>query len=164
MHVSTSQSSGSNSLLAAVDARTNLAGTNKMELLLFSLGSEEIYGINVFKVKEIIRKVEITQSPYAPEYVMGMASLRGQLVPVIDLVAYCGNTLTNKAPVMIVTEFSQSSQAFLVEAVETIVRIDWSDIHQPPHMLSGNGKSKLTGVTKLPDGRLASLCHESWES
>lgn len=152
-----SMSSGGNSLLASVDARTNLAGTNKMELLLFRLGSEETYGINVFKVKEIIRQVEITQSPYTPEHVLGMASLRGKLVPVIDLVGFCGNTLTNKAPVLIVTEFSNNTQAFLVEAVETIVRIDWGDIHQPPHMLSVNGKSKLTGVTKLADGRLASI-------
>ncbi len=142
-------------LLAAVDERTNLAGNNKMELLLFTLGSPQIFGINVFKVKEIIRKVEVTQAPYAPQYVMGMASLRGELVPVIDLIDFCGNPQPDKPPIMIVTEFSRSTQAFLVESVETIVRVDWGDILQPPHMLEG--RSKLTGVTKLADGRLASI-------
>lgn len=142
-------------LLAAVDERTNLAGTNKMELLLFKVGSPETYGINVFKVKEVIRKVDITQAPESPAYVVGMASLRGVLVPVVDLIAACGNPAPATPPVMIVTEFSGALQAFLVEAVETIIRVDWSDIHQPPAMLSH--KSKLTGVTKLADGRLASI-------
>lgn len=142
-------------LLATVDERTNLAGTNKMELLLFKVGSPETYGINVFKVKEVIRKVDITQAPESPPYVVGMASLRGVLVPVVDLIAACGNPPPASSPIMIVTEFSGALQAFLVEAVETIIRVDWSDIHQPPSMLSH--KSKLTGVTKLADGRLASI-------
>ena len=142
-------------LFAAVAERANLAGTNKMELLLFKVGSPEIYGINVFKVKEVIRKVEISQSPSAPALVAGMASLRGNLIAVIDLIAACGNPPPAAPPIMIVTEFSESMQAFLVESVETIVRIDWSEIHQPPAMLSS--KSKLTGVTRLADGRLAGI-------
>lgn len=142
-------------MLAGVDARTNLAGTNRMELLLFKVGSAETYGINVFKVKEVMRQVPITCPPGAHEFIAGMASLRGQLVPVIDLIGLCGNPAPATPPVMIVTEFSHTTQAFLVESVETIVRIDWSDVHQPPAMLSGN--SKLTGVTRLADGRLAAI-------
>ena len=150
-----SASKGGQNLLAAVDARTNLAGTNKMELLLFKVGSPETYGINVFKVKEVIRLVDITQAPSQPSFVVGMASLRGELVPVIDLIAACGNPPPAQPPIMIITEFSQSRQAFLVESVETIIRIDWSDVHQPPDMLSSS--AKLTGVTQLADGRLASI-------
>jgi two-component system chemotaxis response regulator CheV len=142
-------------VLAGIDARTNLAGTNRMELLLFKVGSPETYGINVFKVKEVMRQVEITHPPGTHEFVAGMASLRGKLVPVIDLIGLCGNAAPATPPVMIVTEFSHTTQAFLVESVETIVRIDWSDVHQPPAMLSGN--SKLTGVTRLADGRLAAI-------
>jgi len=141
--------------LTAVDARTRLAGTNMMELLLFKIGAPEPYGINVFKVKEIIRRVEITQAPSQPEHVVGMASIRGQLVPVIDLVSLCGNRLEEHSPIMIITEFSNSTQAFLVESVDTIIRIGWSDVHQPPAMLSG--QSKLTGVTRLADGTLVSI-------
>jgi two-component system chemotaxis response regulator CheV len=148
-------SSNGQNLLAAIDARANLAGTNKMELLLFKVGSAETYGINVFKVKEVMLTVDITQAPSMPEFVAGMASLRGKLVPVIDLIAACGNPPSAKPPIMVVTEFSESTQAFLVESVETIIRIDWSDIHQPPAMISGS--AKLTGVTRLSDGRLAGI-------
>lgn len=155
MQMPTPTSSDGQTLFAAVAERTNLAGTNKMELLLFKVGSPETYGINVFKVKEVIRKVEITQAPSAPAFVAGMASLRGNLVSVIDLIAACGNPAPDKPPIMIVTEFSGTTQAFLVESVETIVRIDWGDIHQPPAMLSG--QSKITGVTRLADGRLAAI-------
>lgn len=150
-----SASPAKQNLLAAVDARTNLAGTNKMELLLFRVGAPEIYGINVFKVKEVIPKVAITQAPSQPEFVVGMASIRGQLIPVIDLIALCGNPPPANPPIMIITEFSHSTQAFLVESVDTIIRIDWGDVHQPPQMISAN--SKLTGVTRLADGRLASI-------
>jgi two-component system chemotaxis response regulator CheV len=143
------------SLFTTVAERANLAGTNKMELLLFKVGSPECYGINVFKVKEVIRRVDVTQSPSQPEFVAGMASLRGQLLSVIDLIAACGNPPPPTPPIMIVTEFSGATQAFLVESVETIVRIDWKDIHQPPMMLAG--QSKLTGVTKLADGRLVGI-------
>lgn len=142
-------------MLAGIDARTNLAGTNRMELLLFKLGSPATYGINVFKVREVMRQVDITRSPDLHEHIAGMASLRGQLLPVIDLIGLCGNPAPETPPIMIVTEFSHTAQAFLVESVETIIRINWSDVHQPPTMLS-NG-SKLTGVTELDDGRLVSI-------
>lgn len=148
-------SSTSQTLFAAVAERTNLAGTNKMELLLFKVGSTEIYGINVFKVKEVIRQMDITQAPSMPAFVVGMTSLRGKLISVIDLIAACGNPAPATPPIMIVTEFSESTQAFLVESVERIVRVDWGDIHQPPRMFAGG--SKLTGVTRLGDGRLAAI-------
>ena len=74
--------------MASIDARTNLAGTNLMELLLFKVGSPETYGINVFKVKEVIRLVDITEAPSTPRFVKGMVSLRGELVSVIDLIEF----------------------------------------------------------------------------
>lgn len=149
-------SAGNRNLLDAIDARTGLAGTNKMELLLFKVGSPETYGINVFKVKEVIRNtVVIAQAPSQPAFVVGMTSIRGQLVPVVDLIGLCGNALPDAPGIMIVTEFSHSTQAFLVESVDTIVRVDWSEVHQPPAMLSAT--SKLIGVTRLKDGRLASI-------
>lgn len=154
-HTSAGGRALSQSLLAGIDARTNLAGTNRMELLLFKVGSNTTFGINVFKVREVMRQVVITHTPDTPEHIAGMASLRGQLVPVIDLIGLCGNPRPATPPVVIVTEFSHTTQAFLVESVETIIRINWSDVHQPPSMLSNS--SKLTGVTQLPDGRLASI-------
>lgn len=156
MQMPTSGSAADRKVLDTVDARTALAGSNKMELLLFKVGSPETYGINVFKVKEVIRNtVLIAQAPSQPEFVVGMTSIRGQLVPVVDLIRLCGNSLADAPAIMIVTEFSHSTQAFLVESVDTIVRVDWSEVHQPPAMLSAT--SKVIGVTQLADGRLTSI-------
>ncbi len=150
------EANGRGDLLASVDARTNLAGTNKMELLLFKVNSPETYGINVFKVKEVIPVVPVTAAPEMPKFVMGMASLRGQLVPVVNLIEFCGYPQPTKPPIILITEFSRTTQAFLVESVEVIVRISWDDIEEPPiHMQKG--QSKLTGVTRLADGRLVSI-------
>ena len=83
-------------LLKNIDARTKLAGTNKLEILLFFLGVDqrtgrrETYGINVFKVREVMRTPQITAAPEMPPSVEGMVSLRGALVPVIDLAKYTG--------------------------------------------------------------------------
>ena len=77
-------------LLKSIDARTKLAGTNKLEILLFSLGTNSItgrretFGINVFKVREVMRTPPITSAPEMPASVEGMVSLRGVLVPVVD--------------------------------------------------------------------------------
>jgi len=79
-------------LLKNIDARTKLAGTNKLEILLFTLGTDsrtgrrETFGVNVFKVREVMRVPAITHAPDMPSSVEGMVSLRGVLVPVVDLV------------------------------------------------------------------------------
>ena len=74
-----------NKLLDAVDGRTKLAGSNKMELLLFSLGTHETFGINVFKVREVSPTPPITMTPNMPTGVEGVISLRGSIIPVISL-------------------------------------------------------------------------------
>ena len=78
------------SVLDSVDARTRLAGSNMMELLLFSLGTEEVFGINVFKVREITRTPAIARAPNLPPSVAGLVSLRGSIIPVISLSAIVG--------------------------------------------------------------------------
>ena len=72
-------------LLESVDARTRLAGSNKMEILLFSLGTRETFGINVFKVREVGRTPHITRTPNMPKGVEGLISLRGNVIPVLSL-------------------------------------------------------------------------------
>ena len=119
-------------LLKNIDARTKLAGTNKLEILLFSLGQDgtsgrrECFGINVFKVREVMRSPPITRAPDMQNAVEGMVSLRGALVPVVDLSKYAGIHTDGPPEVMIVTEYNGHTQAFLVEAVDTILRLDWS--------------------------------------
>jgi two-component system chemotaxis response regulator CheV len=111
------------SLLASVDARTKLAGSNKMEILLFSLGTRETFGINVFKVREVSQTPAITKTPNMPFGVQGVLSLRGNIIPVISLARFVGSEQNNrKFDTMIVTEFNKSTQAFLVDSVDRIIR------------------------------------------
>jgi two-component system, chemotaxis family, chemotaxis protein CheV len=150
-------------LLNSVDGRTRLAGTNKLEILLFTLGADsasgrsETYGINVFKVREVMRAPTITRAPDMPPAVEGMVSLRGTLVPVIDLATYVGVSAQGSGKVMIVTEYNGRTQGFLAEAVDTILRIDWSAMKVPPEMLTFKTGGLVTAVTELADGRLVMM-------
>lgn len=150
-------------LLKNIDARTKLAGTNKLEILLFSLGANsrtgrrETFGINVFKVREVMRTPPITAAPEMPASVEGMVSLRGALVPVVDLARYAGVDTETPRSIMIVTEYAGHTQGFLVEAVDTILRLDWSQMKVPPEMLLAEMGGLVTAVTELPDGRLVMM-------
>jgi len=150
-------------LLKRIDARTKLAGSNKLEMLLFSLGTdertnrEETFGINVFKVREVMRIPQITHAPDMPPSVEGMVSLRGVLVPVVDLVKYVGVQNPTPPQIMIVTEYNGHTQGFLVESVDTILRIDWSAMKVPPDMLTAQMGGLITAVTELKDGRIVMM-------
>jgi two-component system chemotaxis response regulator CheV len=150
-------------LLKNIDARTRLAGTNKLEILLFTLGMDgrtgrvETYGINVFKVREVMRTPPITSAPDMPPAVKGMVSLRGVLVPVVDLAEYAGIQPDSPRDIMIVTEYNGHTQGFLVEAVDTILRLDWAQMRVPPDMLTSNMGGLVTAITELPDGRLVMM-------
>ncbi|MBK1680011.1 chemotaxis protein [Rhodocyclus tenuis] len=150
-------------LLKSIDARTKLAGTNKLEILLFSLGVDartgrrETFGINVFKVREVMRTPTITAAPEMPNAVEGMVSLRGVLVPVVDLARYARVQTDTPREIMIVTEYAGHTQGFLVEGVDTILRLDWSQMKVPPEMLIAEMGGLVTAVTELPDGRLVMM-------
>lgn len=150
-------------LLKNIDARTKLAGTNKLEILLFSLGTDsrtgrrETFGINVFKVREVMRTPPITSAPEMPPSVEGMVSLRGVLVPVVDLAQYARVETDASRSIMIVTEYAGHTQGFLVEAVDTILRLDWSQMRVPPAMLLAEMGGLVTAVTELSDGRLVMM-------
>ncbi|MCK9202363.1 MAG: chemotaxis protein [Gallionella sp.] len=150
-------------LLRNIDARSKLAGTNKLEILMFTLGRDqrtgrqEIFGINVFKVREVMRIPAITRAPEMPEAVEGMVSLRGALVPVIDLAKYVGVETDTRPNIMIVTEYNGHIQGFLVESVDTILRLDWSAMRVPPEMLNAQMGGLITAVTELPDKRLVMM-------
>jgi len=149
--------------LKSIDARARLAGTNKLEILMFTLGTErnggrrETYGINVFKVREVIRAPALTRTPEMPSAIEGMASLRGMLVPVMNLVRYVGVDTDATPQIMILAEYNGQTLGFLVEAVETILRLDWSAMRAPPSMMTGTANGLVTAVTELPDGRLVMM-------
>lgn len=145
-------------LIDSVDGHTKLAGSNKMEVLLFSLGGHEIFGINVFKVREVTQTPSITKTPNVPRGVQGFISLRGNIIPVIALSSFIGlnsnGVCSNET--LIVTEFSKHTQGFLVHNVDRIIRVDWEKIKPPQNMLGGN-EGMVTAITELPDGRLVSI-------
>ena len=150
-------------LMKDIDARTRLAGTNKLEILLFSLGTDprtgrsETFGINVFKVREVMRTPAITAAPDMSGAVKGMVSLRGALVPVVDLSDYIGMPHDAEREIMIVTEYNGHTQGFLVESVDTILRLDWAQMRVPPEMLTTTLGGLVTAVTELADNRLVML-------
>ncbi|NWK80411.1 MULTISPECIES: chemotaxis protein, partial [Aquitalea] len=148
------------SLLASVDARTKLAGSNKMEILLFSLGTRETFGINVFKVREVSQTPAITKTPNMPFGVQGVLSLRGNIIPVISLARFVGSEQSGrKFDTMIVTEFNKSTQAFLVDSVDRIIRVDWDRVRAPENMMnsSATNSNLITAITELEDGKLVSI-------
>jgi two-component system chemotaxis response regulator CheV len=149
---------GSGSLFDNVDARTSLAGSNKMEILLFSLGTQEVFGINVFKVKEVCRTMPITKTPNMPMGVDGIVSLRGHIMPVLALAKFMGlqGQASGSQNTMMVAEYSRHILGFLVHDVDRIIRVDWEKVRPAEGMLSGS-RDMITAITELPDGKLVSL-------
>jgi len=147
-----------NTLLQTVDARTRLAGSNQMEILLFSLGTCETFGINVFKVREVGRTPHITKTPNMPHGVEGLVSLRGNVIPVLSLAAFLqlDRPLAERGGAMMVAEFSQRTIGFLVHEVDRIIRVDWERVKAPETVLAAN-HGLITAVIELEYGRLVSI-------
>lgn len=140
-------------MMQEVDERSKLAGTNKFELLIFRLGEDlnsstkEIFGINVFKVREALILPSITPMPGSPKHVLGVANIRGQIIPVIDLpsVVGCKPSARN---ILLVTEYERSVQGFAVEEVEEIVRLEWSRVVSAEKSAAG---ALVTSLARLDD-------------
>lgn len=146
-------------LLESVDARTRLAGSNKMEILLFSLGTREIFGINVFKVREVGRTPHITKTPNMPQGVEGLISLRGNVIPVLSLASFFhleGNIPAGLGQTMMVAEYSKRTLGFLVHEVDRIIRVDWERVKAPESVLAAN-QGLITAVIELEGGQLVSI-------
>ncbi len=147
-------------VLQQVDERTKLAGTNKLEVLLFSLGvdersgRDEVFGINVFKVREVMQVPDITHAPDMPPGVEGMISLRGSMIPVLNLAHFCNVQIKEKPKVLMVTEYNRTIQGFLVQAVDHILRLEWGQLKSPPSLMSHQLGGLITAVCEIPDGRI----------
>jgi two-component system chemotaxis response regulator CheV len=148
----------SKNLLDSVDARTRLAGSNKMEILLFSLGTREIFGINVFKVREVGRTPHITKTPNMPRGVEGLISLRGNVIPVLSLAPFLqlDGAPAGLGKTMMVAEYSKRTLGFLVHEVDRIIRVDWERVKAPESVLSSN-QGLITAVIELENGGLVSI-------
>lgn len=138
-------------VLDSVDQRTQLVGENRLELLLFTLNSVQLFALNVFKIKEVLTLPDLTLIPGRNNVVCGVIHIRGATMPVIDLSGAIGLkpiTPTDTSTV-IITEYNRSVQAFLVGNVDRIINLNWADMMPPP---SGAGRSHyLTAVTRVDE-------------
>jgi len=138
-----------------VDERTSLTGNNKFELFLFRLGTSqnstqrELFGINVFKVREIMEMPEVTAVAGSHPHILGVVNIRGQIVPVIDLPTACGCT-ASKLRILMVTEFARTTQAFAVEEVDEIVRLEWNQVLSAESSVGGG---LITSIARI-DGNV----------
>ena len=137
--------------LDGVDQRTRLVGRNRMELLLFRLGTKQRYGINVFKVREVIKCPRLTRVPHAHAHVCGIANMRGVTVAVVDLSAAIGgpHVPDPSEAFVILAEFNRSVQGFLVSGVDRIVNLNWEEMVPPPR--AAGAQSFVTAVTNVDD-------------
>lgn len=143
-------------VMDSVDQRTQLVGQNRLELLLFRLSGQQVYGINVFKVREVLPCPPLNALPGRSHLVRGVAHIRGGTLSIMDM-----NQAIGRGPLkedgnsfVIITEYNRTAQGFLVRGVDRIVNMNWSEIHPPP---KGTGKDNyLTAVTEV-DGKLVEI-------
>ena len=139
------------SMMDGVDQRTQLVGHNRLELLLFKLDSNQLYGINVFKVKEATPCPNLTKLPHSHPVIAGAAHVRGQPISIFDLSRGIGGRPVDdiKEAFVIITEYNRSVQGFLVSEIVRIVNTSWEEILPPP---SASGQNNyMTAITKLDD-------------
>lgn len=137
----------SRELLDRIDQRIRLAGHNRLALLLFRLGTRQLFGVNVFKVQEVLTRPPLFRLPQLPRAFASAADVRGRTVPVLDLARAIGQEHDQGEPnYLVVTEFNRSVQGFLVSGVDRIVNIAVEDIQPPPDI--GGECQYLTGMTR----------------
>ena len=123
-------------ILDSVNLRTQMVGQNRLELLLFGLESDQQYGINVFKVREVLQCPHLTEVPRQTSAIKGMAHIRGETIPVLDLSEAVGRSCVPKEErqqcFLIVAEYNRRTLAFLVRKVDRILNTQWDQIMAPP--------------------------------
>jgi two-component system chemotaxis response regulator CheV len=146
----------SNALLDSVESHTRLAGHNRVAMLLFRLGDVQLFGINVFKVREVLRKPPMEKLPGMHELLAGSFDYRGKTIPVIDLAVALGypSLAAVDSAHLVVTEFSRSVQGFLVADFQRIVHCTGESLEAPSSTLGFGGR--VNAVTRI-DGHLMAV-------
>ena len=136
------------------------SGTNELEIVEFEVANNK-FGINVIKVKEIIQPMNVTFIPHVHEHVEGIIQLRGEVLPVVDMLKVLGipNAQRNPQQKYIVAEFNKQRVVFHVDNVTQIHRISWDQIEKPSDMYQG-GMSQVIGVIKHKDEMILLLDFE----
>jgi two-component system, chemotaxis family, chemotaxis protein CheV len=137
------------SVMDGVNRMTQLVGRNRLELLMFRLGGRQRFGINVFKVREVLKRPPLTHVPQAHPVVRGIANMRGNTIPILDLARAVGRPALdlNDELFVIVTEYNRRVQGFLVSGVDRIVNLNWEQIKPPPKGIGND--NYLTAVTSV---------------
>lgn len=138
-------------MIDGIDQRTQLVGQNRLEMLLFRLGTKQKFGINVFKVREAIPCPKLTKIPHSHPVVRGAAHIRGETISIFDLAMGIGGRPVEdlSKSFVIITEYNRSVQGFLVSNIERIVNTTWADILPPPNATGRN--TYMTAITQIDD-------------
>ncbi len=128
------------------------------QLVTFSIGDEE-FGVNILQVQEIIRTMEITNVPRAPEFVEGVINLRGKVIPIVDMRRRFGlrSKEHDKYTRIIVIEIDMIIVGFVVDSVSEVLRIPANSVQPPPPVVAGMDSDYIDGVGKLEDRLLILL-------
>jgi len=127
-------------------------GSQLLQLVSFMIGKEE-YGVDILLVQEIIRMLQVTKVPNAPDFVDGVINLRGRIIPVIDLRCKLGieRKEHDKNTRIVVVEVSGKTVGFIVDAVTEVLRIPESITEAPPEIVTGINSEFIKAVGKLED-------------
>lgn len=127
-----------------------------MELLLFRVDDSQVFGINVFKVQEVIPYRPLTRMPGAHPLILGIAHLRGHTMPIMDLASAIGKPPTKdiERTNIIITEYNRSVHGFLVSSVERIVNTMWDRVLSPP---AGSGRNSYVTAVTIIDGQMVEI-------
>ena len=124
------------------------SGTNEIEIMEFTIDNN-LYGINVAKVREIIMPTKVKPMPHAHPAVEGIIKPRDIVITVVDLPTYLGaESQKGEKDLFIITNFNKMYIAFRVHTVVGINRISWTDIHKPDKTVSGGSEGVATGIAQ----------------
>jgi purine-binding chemotaxis protein CheW len=129
-----------------------------LQLVTFKIGREE-FGIDIQKVQEINRMIEITKIPNTPEHVEGVVNLRGKIIPIISLRTKLGfeEAEKNKSTRIMVVEVNSHILGFIVDSVSEVLRIHDAKIEPTPSITGGADAEYIQGVINLNDRLLILL-------
>ena len=133
------------------------SGTNELEIMEFKIG-DRCFAINIAKIVEIMKYVEIMPITNSNPYVEGIFKPRNEIITVIDLASYLGLSKKNdvERDILIITYFNKITNAFHVDSVEAIHRISWENIEKPNETINSSDEGLATGIAKV-DGRLITI-------
>lgn len=134
----------------------------QIQLVTFRLG-EELYGVNIMDVKEIVKLQDVRAIPNAPYYVEGIINLRGEIIPIIDLhkrfriqrVEMTEDDLQDAG--FIILNIENNKIGIIIDKIARVVSIKGEDVREPPQMVSGIGTEYIEGVIRQESGYLIML-------